>query len=87
MDDKKDNDITYSRKGKQIKKVLAEYIGVDEEDIHDDDSLQEDLHMGASELSDFILHLAKNGIDVESIDLVNVETVEDLIEKASQDEF
>ena len=87
MDDKRENNVGDTQKGKQIKKTLAEYIGVDEEDIHNDDSLQEDLHMGASELSDFILHLSKNGVDVESIDLINVETVEDLIEKASQDEF
>lgn len=64
----------------KLKKLLAETIGVDPEDINDDDSFSTDLHMSASELSDFVHSLETAGFDTSRVDLTAVESVEDLLE-------
>lgn len=64
----------------KLKKLLAQTIGVEPEDINDDDSFLTDLHMSASELSDFVHSLETEGFDISSVDLTATETVEDLLE-------
>ncbi|OGM18450.1 hypothetical protein A2686_02490 [Candidatus Woesebacteria bacterium RIFCSPHIGHO2_01_FULL_38_10] len=71
----------------QIKKILAEYLGVDEEDIKEEDLLTEDLHMNATELSDLLQILYDKGVITKDIDLTEIETVEELIEVISSQEF
>lgn len=61
-------------------KLLAEHIGVEPEDVNEDDSFLEDLHMDPADFSDFIHVLEKSGFTVNSSDLTGIETVEDLIE-------
>lgn len=69
-----------------IKEVLAEQIGVEPEDIHDEDSFKDDLHMSPVDLTDFINALQDKGIDTSKIDLVQISTVENLIELLSFEE-
>ena len=68
---------------KIIKAKIAEQIGVDIEDINDDDSFSEDLHMSASEFSDFLGSLSDLGVDAHSLEITSSLTVEELIEKVS----
>ncbi len=63
-----------------VKKLLAEQIGVEPEDIKTEDFFFEDLHMSPADLLDFIETLGNAGIDVAKIDLSTIETVEDLLE-------
>lgn len=65
---------------KQVLEILAQYLGIDPEDINDDDSLSTDLHMRASDLTDFIQSLNQIGIDTSRVDLTEIDTVEELIE-------
>ena len=37
-----------------VKEVLATQIGVEPDDIHEEDLLSEDLHMSPTDLSDFV---------------------------------
>lgn len=64
----------------KLKKLLAETIGVDIEDINDDDSFLAELHMSASDLSDFVHSLEAAGFDTSRVDLTTIETVEELVE-------
>lgn len=59
---------------------LAEHLGIEKEDIALDDSFAVDLHMGATELTDFMHLLGTKGVDVEGVDLTDVENVEELLE-------
>lgn len=63
-----------------FKKTLAEFLGVEIEDIANDDSLLDDLHIQATDLSDLIHKLEEAGFDTSDIDLTMTETVNDLIE-------
>lgn len=71
----------------KVKQILAEYIGVEVEDIKDEDFLVDDLHMSATEISDFVESLETAGIDTSKIDLSEVEAVEDLLESVSSEEI
>lgn len=64
----------------KFKRILANQIGVEPEDIENDDSFSHDLHMSASDLTDFVHNLGKEGFETNSIDLSEIETVEDLID-------
>jgi acyl carrier protein len=64
----------------QFKQILAEFIGVSVEDIDNDDSFSEDLHMQPSDLSDFVHILEENGFDTKRVDLSKIESVADLTE-------
>lgn len=63
-----------------VKELLAQHLGVEPEDINDEDSLADDLHMSAPELVDFMESLREEGINTSSLDLPNLETVGDLVE-------
>lgn len=64
----------------QIKQFLAEQIGVEPEDLNDQDSFVEDLHMTNADLTDFSHRLEVEGVDPKEIDFASVETIEELIE-------
>ncbi len=64
----------------KIKSLLAEHIGVDADDIKDEDSFSEDLHMGPMELVDFTEALKKIGFDTSAIDFSTIDTVGELLE-------
>ncbi len=64
----------------QVIKSLADHLGVEPEDIKDEDSLSADLHMRPSDLSDFMTNLQETNSEVGNIDLTELETVSDLID-------
>ena len=64
----------------KIKELLANHIGVEPEDINNDDFFSEDLHMTAADLTDFSQVLEKEGFHTSKIDFTEIETVGDLIE-------
>ena len=68
----------------KIKTLLANYLGIETEDIEDDSILAEDLHMKPTDLTDFTEMLNKNGLDGSSIDLTEIETFEDLVEAITE---
>ncbi len=68
----------------KIKRELADYLGVDIEDIEDESVLATDLHMDPVALSDFMAILAKAGFQTEDLDLTEIETFEDLYEKIAE---
>lgn len=65
---------------KNIKKLLAEHVGTEPDEINTDYSLKSDLHMNASDISDFLGKMEESDIDTSKIDLTEVDTVGDIIE-------
>lgn len=65
---------------KQVKRVLADHLGVEIEDIDVDDNFKDDLHMGAVQLTDFGQKLSDAGIEVENLDFNEIENLSDLFE-------
>jgi acyl carrier protein len=63
-----------------VRRELSNYLGVDTEDIEDDSSLAEDLHMKASDLTDFMQILTRMNMETEGVDLTQTETFLDLVE-------
>ena len=64
----------------KVRQELADYLGVDLEDIEDESVLTVDLHMAALDLTDFEQILKNNGFDTSKIDFTEIETFEDLVE-------
>ena len=71
----------------QVKKILAEKIGVEGDDINDNDSFTDDLHMSPTDLSDFINALKILEIDTSQIVLTDLFTLNDLIDQLSSKEM
>lgn len=63
-----------------VRSELANFLGVEIGDIEDDSSLTEDLHMKASDLTDFMEILVRMGMETSDIDLTETETFLDLAE-------
>lgn len=66
-----------------VKEVLATQIGLEPDDIHDEDLLGEDLHMSPTDISDFVGSLTTKGLDTKDLELTKIETVSDVIEGLS----
>lgn len=64
----------------KIKELLAEQIGVDPEDLNDEDSFTEDLHMTNADLTDFSQKLEMAGANMSEVDFSVTETLLALIE-------
>ena len=60
--------------------LLCNHLGLEVDDVSEDDSLKEDLRMGPTVLTDFVEALSQGGYDTTKIDLERVETVGDLID-------
>ena len=73
-----DND--FNKIKETVRRELANYLGVDTEDIEDDSSLTEDLHMKASDLTDFMQILTRMDMETEGVDLTQTETFLELVE-------
>lgn len=65
---------------KNVKKLLATFLGIEVDDINDEDSLVEDLHMSPAEIAEFLEKLTASGIDISPIDLTSLQTFADLID-------
>jgi acyl carrier protein len=73
-----DND--FNKIKETVRRELANYLGVDTEDIEDDSSLTEDLHMKASDLTDFMQILTRMDMETEGVDLTQTETFLELVD-------
>lgn len=74
------NEELHVDKKSQIIRLLAEHIGVEPEDVSEEDFLLEDLHMNPGELSDFVHSLGNLKIDTSKLETGSIETVADLLE-------
>ncbi len=63
-----------------VKELLAEQIGVDTEDLKDEDAFIEDLHMTNADLTDFGQKLEARGANISELDFSALETVGELTE-------
>lgn len=68
----------------KIIRSLADYLGTDPEDIEDDFSLSEDLHMKPTDITDYSLTLSNMDIDASKLDFTQIDTVEDLVEAITE---
>lgn len=73
MDQKAENRIK-----DRVFKLIAEQLGIEPSDISEDDSLTDDLHMSATDISDFLEKLKNEGVDIDEIDFDEIDTVNDL---------
>lgn len=71
----------------KIKKLLSDYLGIEPEDIDDEDSLVADLHMKPTDLTDFIEILDTEGLDTTKLDLTEIETIGELIEEVGLNHY
>jgi acyl carrier protein len=67
----------------QVIKIIANQIGVEPEDITEDDSLREELHMSSVDLAEITEKISQLGLD--SIDWSEVETVAELLDSIGAD--
>lgn len=70
-----------------IRELLAQLLGLEPDDIKDDDLLSTDLHMRPTDISDFLAILDENGIDTTKLDLTEIESFSDLVEKLGVEEY
>lgn len=63
-----------------LKSHLAQFLGVELEDISNDDAFVDELHMTAADLSDFVHSLEDLGFDISKVDLTALTSVSDLLE-------
>lgn len=73
--DKEENEIK-----NRVQLKLAEFLGIDKDDVEDDFSLTEDLHMKPTDLTDFIEILSEMGFNTNRLDFGEIDTFSDLIE-------
>ena len=64
----------------KVKRELADFLGIGMEDIEEETTLRDELHMDPTMLTDFMEILGKSGLDTENVDLTEIETFEDLVE-------
>ena len=72
--------VQYTKTMDKVKQLLANHLGVDLEDIENETTLTNDLHMTALDLTDFTEKLKANGFDTSKVDLAEIETFSDLVE-------
>lgn len=70
----------------KVKNLLADFLGVDADDIKDEYELSGDLHMTPADITDFLQILESNHIDISEINLAETETFDELIEALTQRE-
>lgn len=75
---KVDND--FNKTKETVRRELSSFLGIESDDIEDDFSLKEDLHMKASDLTDFMEILTRMGFNTSDVDLTETETFLDFIE-------
>ena len=68
-----------------VKKTIAHYLGISDEDVQNDFYLKDDLHMGSGDISDLI-HIVNAKYPIDPSAIPNIETVQDLIDILSESE-
>lgn len=74
-------------KEETVKNLLAAQLGIDAEDIHNDDSLVDDLHMNPSDITDFSQSLENEGIDISDLDFTQIDTISDVLEALGVEDY
>jgi len=69
-----------------VKNIIADMLGLDVSDIHEEDILLEDLHMGPADLTDLLERLSDAGLPTVEVSFDETETVGDLIDILSSEE-
>lgn len=64
----------------KVRQLLAEQIGVEPEDLNEEDDFIEDLHMTNADLTDFTHKLETAGVNHDEIDMSENETLGELLE-------
>jgi acyl carrier protein len=77
-----DNDFNSIKE--KVRRELANYLGLEAGDIEDDSTLTEDLHMKATDLTDFMEVLTRMGLETADVDLTETETFLDLVESLTE---
>lgn len=70
----------------QALNILAEQIGVTSEDINEDDTFFDDLHMSPADLTEFAEKLTESGINMSIDKLGEMENVSELLETLRSEE-
>ena len=70
----------------KVKNLLAEYLGVNPEDIDNEDSFESDMHISHSDFSDFIRLLAENGFNTTNLDITEIDTFSELVDNLESNE-
>lgn len=73
-------DAEFANTKQKIKRELADFLGVDMEDIDDETEFTTDLHMDATALTDFMEILDKGGYDTSQLDFTEIDTFLELVE-------
>lgn len=63
-----------------IKRELADFLGIGLEDIDDESEFESDFHMNAVQITDFVDILEKAGFDTEGLDFNEIDTFNELVE-------
>jgi len=61
-----------------VKNELAQMLGVGVDDINDDDSLVDDLHLKPNDFTDLLEKLKEKGLDTPDSDISEIDTVSEL---------
>jgi acyl carrier protein len=77
-------DSEFANSKQKIKRELADYLGVDMEDIEDETELTTDLHMDAVMLTDFMDILDKAGFDASQLDFTEIDSFIELVEALTE---
>ena len=64
----------------KLKSILADMLGIEVQDINEEDTFADDLHMSASDTTDFLVKLESSGFDISGVDIMEVETITDMID-------
>jgi isopentenyldiphosphate isomerase len=80
---KKMIDNEYIKTKEKVRRELANYLGLEPDDIEDDSVLAEDLHMKATDLTDFSEILTTLELDTSKLDLTEIETFLDLVDSVT----
>lgn len=73
-------DSEFANQRQKIKRELADFLGVDMEDIEDETEFITDLHMDAASISDFMDILEKGGYDISEVDFSQIDNFLELVE-------
>jgi acyl carrier protein len=63
-----------------IKRELADFLGIGLEDIEDESEFESDFHMNAVQLTDFTEILNKAGYSTDELDFNEIDTFNDLVD-------
>jgi len=74
------NNMTEKTQLNIVKDALAEFLGIEPEDIGFDDSFIDDFHMRPTDFADFMEVISSKGVDTSRLDLPDILTFGDLVQ-------